>query len=1015
MRAIATGRACLRAGVSTAVLVLAGGTAFAQSADETETENERRFSGDVITVTAQKREEVIQDVPIAVSAFTAEDLNLRGIEGGSELLRAIPNVAFSKNNFSMFNFSIRGIGTKAISAASDPAVAISFNNTPLIRNRLFEQEYFDVQRVEVLRGPQGTLYGRNATGGVVNMLPNLPETGVFGGSIEAEVGGYDSRRLRGYINIPVGDTFAIRVAGASTQRSGFDHNLFSDRHVNDRDLWSTRFSALWEPTERFSANLIWEHFEEDDNRSRTGKQLCTTDPGPTQVGDATVPTGTVGGLEIGNLLQNQMSQGCLPQSLFEDAAYDAPNGGALTIVRAASLFLRQGYYANGDPMTVPTIGVDPFAGAEVSRDLREINAAIDPRFRAENDVFQLNLAFELTDDLTLYSQTAYAKDDYWSTQDYGRFLSDPIFPDTSQSFDSGGNPVPSPLAPGRIYIDPQLGPSSRFLTGDLSRSDNSQWTQEFRIQSDFEGNFNFSLGANYLEFESQDDYFVFNNLFTAMAEYYYNSPVSAFSDDEFTSVCDENYNGGAASPPSVTECVYVDPTSIDNLVGDGHNYFRSRNVVETRSWAVFGEGYWELSPELRLTLGLRYTDDQKTATPYPSQLLLGAQIDGTPGPQSGGYSRRGYQADPDVELGWEALTGRAVIDWMPDLSFTEDTLIYASYSRGYKGGGTNPPRAEINSEVIQYQPLEGTFEPEYVNAFEIGTKNTFANGRGMLNLTGFWYDYEDYQVSQIVDRISLNENFDARIWGLELEAMYRPTPDFQIDGNLGYLNTRIADGEGSIDVMNRTAGNEDWTLLRPWVQVPSNCVAPTEYVETILERSTVFPANITTFALTALCGGAARYGSFDPDFQSILPFWQLYGFTYDPLTEAPNGGRGFETDLSGNELPNAPNWTLNIGAQYTFHLGDWELTPRADYYWQGESYFRVYNTEYDQLQSWDNLNISVMLMRPRDGLVIEGYVKNVFDDAPIVDAFTNSDDTGLSTNVFTLDPQIWGLSVRTSF
>src|SRR3546814_1531769 len=93
-----------------------------------------------------------------------------------------------KTNFASYNFSIRGIGTKALSVTSDPAVAISFNNTPLIRNRLFEQEYFDVERVEVLRGPQGTLYGRNATGGVVNMLPNIAKPGDFDGWVKGEVG-----------------------------------------------------------------------------------------------------------------------------------------------------------------------------------------------------------------------------------------------------------------------------------------------------------------------------------------------------------------------------------------------------------------------------------------------------------------------------------------------------------------------------------------------------------------------------------------------------------------------------------------------------------------------------------------------------------------------------------------------------------------------------------------------------------------------------------------------------------
>ncbi|MEO1037963.1 MAG: TonB-dependent receptor [Pseudomonadota bacterium] len=994
---------------------------------------------DTITVTAQRREQNIQDVPIAVSAFSGDDLEMRRIEGGSELLRAVPNVAFSKNNFSMYNFSIRGIGTKAISAASDPGVAISFNNAPLIRNRLFEQEYLDVSRVEVLRGPQGTLYGRNATGGVVNMIPNIASADEgFNGFLEGEVGNFDTRRLSAMVNLPITDTFAVRLAGAATQRDGFDFNTITDRRVNDRDLWSTRFSASWEPTDRFRASLVWEHFEEDDNRSRTGKQLCTPDPGPARVGAVDVPL---------PLLRNQLSQGCLPETLFSDDAFGTPNAGSFPAYRAAGLLITLG--ANPDnPLfgrqpTIVDVNANPYEGVVQSRDLREIATTYDPRFRAENDVVQFNLEFDLTDTLTLYSQTTYAKDDYWSTQDYARFPSNDVFRDTNdivvpdvRVFPNPLVPAASPAAPGGIYTDPQLGPSSGILSADLSRSDNEQWYQEFRIQSDFGGNFEFLAGANYLKFESQDDYFVFNNLFSLLAEYFYNlnQDTGAFDGGGFdpnrffdNALCDENYNiisfpnGGPG-----TECVYVDPTSIDDLAGDGHNYFRSKNVVETESFAFFAEGYWTLRDDLRLTLGARYTDDEKTATPFPTQLLLGGTLDGVAAPSSGGFIRRGFVADPDVVLGWEAVTGRAVLDWTPDLAFTDETLIYGSFARGYKGGGTNPPRAEINTDVIQYQPLEGTFEPEYLNAFEIGTKNTLFDGRAVVNLTGFYYDYEDYQVSQIVDRTSFNENFDATVWGLEMEALFRPTRNFQIDGNIGYLNTEIADGEESVDVMNRTQGNEDWTVVRPWVQVPSNCIAPTEFVEAILSRydpnSFFFRQDTTSNALSALCAGAARFGSFDPDngFENLLPtlqFWQpfLYGFEYNPLTDAPNGGRGFAADLGGNELPNAPNWTANIGAQYTFEFGDWELTPRADYYWQSESYFRVYNTEYDRLEAWENLNLSVSLIRPRDGLVVEGYVKNVFDDAPIVDAFTNSDDTLLTTNVFTLDPRIWGLSIRAMF
>ena len=222
-----------------------------------------------IVVTARRMDERIIDVPVAVSAFTAQQLDDRKIEGGAELLRAVPNVNFSKDNFTSYNFSIRGIGAKVQATTADPGVAISFNNTPLLRNRLFEQEYFDVQRLEVLRGPQGTLYGRNATAGVVNLLPNLPELGEFSAEAQGELGNFESERARGYLNIPLGDTLAIRIAGALTKRDGFDYNTVTQQSVNGRDLWSTRVGVLWQPTANFRANLLWERFREDDDRSRT--------------------------------------------------------------------------------------------------------------------------------------------------------------------------------------------------------------------------------------------------------------------------------------------------------------------------------------------------------------------------------------------------------------------------------------------------------------------------------------------------------------------------------------------------------------------------------------------------------------------------------------------------------------------------------------------------------------------------------------------------------------------------
>ncbi|MNL38540.1 hypothetical protein D3C87_1607620 [compost metagenome] len=140
----------------------------------------------------------------------------------------------------------------------------------------------------------------------------------------------------------------------------------------------------------------------------------------------------------------------------------------------------------------------------------------------------------------------------------------------------------------------------------------------------------------------------------------------------------------------------------------------------------------------------------------------------------------------------------------------------------------------------------------------------------------------------------------------------------------------------------------------------------------------------------------------------------MFGFEYDPLS-APNGGRGIMAGLGGNELPNSPNLTANIGAQYVFSFSGWDMTVRGDYYWQDASYARIFNTEYDRLKAWDNLNLSVVVENANKDLVFTAYVKNVFDDAPITDVFTNSDDTGLTANIFTLDPRLVAFSVSKRF
>ncbi|MFZ5746708.1 MAG: TonB-dependent receptor domain-containing protein [Pseudomonadota bacterium] len=968
-----------------------------------------------IVVTAQKIPERLIDVPSAVSAFTAQDLSDQKIEGGSELLRGVPNVSFSKDNFSGYNFTIRGIGTKALSTTADPAVAVSFNYTPVIRNRLFEQEYFDVERVEVLRGPQGTLYGRNATAGVVNMIPAKPELGILSGEVQGEIGNYQTTRLRGYVNIPLGDTLAVRAAGAWTKRDGYDFNTVTQKNVNGRDLYSVRASVLWEPDPRLRFSFFWEHFDENDDRSRTGKQLCTRGETPATVNyidknGVAQSQPVVGAWSIGAL-----TPGCQSKSIYSDDAYGVPNGTGFPIVTALILALSGNQGPYGSYFT--PMGLDPFGSVTntQSHDLREIATFYDPKYRARNDIFQFNAEFDFSDDLHFTSQTLYSKDYYNASQDFFRFQAAPWFVAPEQ-YKKGVKPDWKPYLGSQngvgTFIDPQLGELTTPAAVDRSEARSEQWSQEVRLNSSFDGPINFNIGANYLEYYTKENYYVFSNLFTAAA-------------------ISEKWACNAEG----VGCVYIDPNPIDQINGEGHNYFRSIQELKTTSWATFGELYWKASSNFKVTAGLRYTDDKKRITPYPTQLLSD-----TRGFNSGTVDR-GYPADPVETMQWRRVTGRFAVDWKPNLSFTDETAFYASYSRGYKGGGDNP-RGQVDKPCDEnglpvppafvcgtYTQLPTAFKPEKVNTFEIGMKNIFDGGKIRLNLSGFFNGYDNYQVSQLINRSVNTETFDAHTYGVEVEAAWIPSRHFRVGATLGYLRTRIGDGQSSIDVMDRLQGHDDWMVVNPWAQSPNTCIAPKELVGAYLKISNPKDVNdADDSGINFFCEAPHFYGTIGNAFAN-----GTFGFTYDPTAPydptkpanyygpnpsnygAPNNGYGFAADVSGNELPNAPHLTFNIGAEYTFFLDDWTLALRGDYYRQSASYARVYNTDYDRLRAWGNANLAITLSRPASNLTYQLYVKNVFDSTPITDSFTGPNEVGTFANVFTLDPRIIGFNVRIGF
>ncbi|MFC3076696.1 TonB-dependent receptor [Phenylobacterium terrae] len=869
-----------------------------------------------LIVTAQKREESVQDVPIAVSAFGEEALKARRIDGAQNLVESVPNLTFTRRALRS-NFQIRGVGAQLVSASGDDGVGVHHNNVPLTTNRSADAEFYDVERVEVLRGPQGTLFGRNATGGVVNVITNKPSDQLEG-SITVDYGNYDAVRMNGFVNIPLGEIFSLRVAGFGLQREGYTKNLLNGQDIDDRQIWAGRVTLAFEPTETFRGFLLWDSFAEDDSRGAR-KQLCVKDPG----------LSTIGGVATG-AAQVAFTRGCLPAGVYDPNAFGTTN----QLATFSGIIARQ----------VGLQPVDSFAGKTISRDLREVEVVGKPIYRPRAELYELNLEWDVTPGLTVTSLTSYNENETYSRGDSTGGFSSVTFPN-------------SPLAPTGVLNDPQFGLTDRLMSESGGRSHSEQWTQELRVQSNFDGPFNFNVGGIFLDYEIETITYVATNAATAAVRV-------------------------------VQPLAYVDPLREPDFTG--HNYFVSLTEYQLTSKAAFGEVYWQAMDDLRVTLGLRYTDDEKWTRGSGSTLFA-------PG--------RGPIWTPEQEAQFQETTGRLNVDWSPDLGFTDDTLIYASYSKGYKGGGFNPPG-------VVALGLNATFDPEFVNAWEIGAKNTLLNGALLLNLTGFKYDYEGYQIGRSVNRSVYNENIDAEIAGLELEAVWRPIEPLRLNANIGYLQTEIQEGL-VVDTHNRTLGDPNYVYANA---TSGGCVLVASGVAQILST----PAGVATLTNSACSGPTAITNGLIargvPAAQAQALSAAAHAFGPNVARYSSGAGEGLIQDLAGNELPNAPEWTVSLGAQYEWRFGgSWSATLRGDYYWQAESMMRYNNAFFDRIQAWENVNASLTFENADLGLTIQAYVRNLLDEDTIVGFDIADENLGATRNIFLLDPRLYGVAVTKRF
>ncbi|TAD79275.1 MAG: hypothetical protein EAY70_06440 [Sphingomonadales bacterium] len=674
-------------------------TAFAQDA---EGEAASSPAENVIVVQARRQNETLQEVPVTVTAIGGDTLQKYNIDQVADVVSRVPtlNVQVGGSG-SGGQLSLRGVGS------SNSAVAFEYDGVVVSSMRLVQAGFFDVEQIDVLRGPQSLFFGKSATAGVLSLRSANPtsswEVGMRG-SYEFEEKGY---LLSGYISGPISDTLGIRVAAQFNDIDEFQLMQANTPAVNqERGLtdFIGRLTLDWNPSDRFRANLKLQYTKnENDGAIGTGEVFCgangRADPVVLLGGAVTIPAG------------------------YDCNAFD------------------QRYYLTdaAGPLAGPVPGNSPANGR------RGV-----PFGETEIWFGRLQFDLDLSDALTLTSVSGLLNMDAidYDIYAYGGFLP---------------------------------GPNGTRLPGGAGASDPinqlEQFSQELRLASDFDGPLNFMLGAFY-----EDRTFVFDT-------------------------SQQGVNISLLAPDPVTGFTY----DWDKI-----------HTTKTEALSFFGSLMWDITDQLELSGGVRWTDESKIQTisvPYVHTFLQGPGFV-RPGFFSGNIPFKDDNFSPEVTLRYKA---------------NEDLNIFASFKTGFKSGGID--NSALPSNSLSQAAATGNFgslifQSEEAVGGEIGFKSQWANRDFTLNATAFYYVFTDLQVQNFnavtVQFVTSNAG-ELTTKGVDLESRWRtPVDGLSLSANLSYLDAQYTDvflqpgGAGGLVDLNGRRGSQapewagniaaDWTV-----------------------------------------------------------------------------------------------------------------------------------------------------------------------------------------------------------
>ena len=918
-----------------------------------------------VVVTATRREESLQDVALSAQALTSDDLDAQQVTEMYDLGELTPGITFAPAIGSGYFIGIRGSATEAIGASSVGSVQTAVNGHVINSGAFADMGFLDAERIEILSGPQGTLYGRNVTGGLINVISARP-TGDTSGYAKMQYGNLGQTRLSSAINLPVTDNVAARVAYSSYVQDGTVKNLNLGTDIDNRDSDAMRLSVDWDMGNGAVMQFTHEEHNFDDGRLNWANRFCTRNVflgcDPTQRGTPNTTTHPAGSL--------------------------AASFGTLTFMQPSKL-------------------TDTYAGAPSADNLDEIYLDLDPR-RVGSVTHSTAEWIKSLENGDLKVKATYGTREYNHIDDNDKSVGTVQF----------NTVVGIPFTADLEYDC--WGVQTRSTATNMECSTTEEERQQFEINwiSDNDGPLNYTLGAymhsrKYMnDYQVQTEGYVMNGDFRQhpYSDLLFQGALDGYGGYLFWAnlggILSANLGAGLDAGTAVANTIQtiiqlntlgLNADGTPNAFGPG--YMQSilppelRGLInsehgDAESTSFFGEVYYDLDDTTKLTFGLRYDENDNYFQLLNSlgDASAGGAIAAQCAKANGGVMVRstscGYAGGNAAN---DAVTGKIAIQ----KAISDDVMVYALYSTGNKPGGNSPNES---GDVLPYEATDSS-------NIEFGLRSILAGGRVLLNATLFEHTNDDAHNSMIYGTSAITNTIDYVHTGLEIQSRFLLGENTSIDFNAFALDSEI--GEESLYDPANPFGLASGDYFALATDGPS--------------LSAIIGAPGVGEQIYGLLGAAAPFCNFAAFAEGLVGKCQGLYVVSPALLALPGFAQIARQDLKGNRMPATRELDYNISLNHMMMTERGSLDMRLTMSKKSDMYADLFNSERALVPEMTYFDL-LTTYRPNNGDWYTGlYIKNINDDRHLIGIDRGSEVEGSVLNATIGAPRTYGVNFGINF